>query len=367
MTSQSERRPGWSPKSGSILRLGYAFLKVNRAGFPLTAMFGCWGLSPSGYYDWPRRPPSARERRDGKLKGRVVEKWIESGETYGAPRIHAAVLAEGERMSRKRGGASILHDCETLEQAIAVTGAFIERYNNDWPLQRHGYMTPTRVPRRFSRRAACCLDPVRRFGGSEQRAWQAITGLAATQEWPVRSSIPGITFISFDYTPVADDDLDRGTLGIRDTADSMEAIVRVTVASAGASASTVRLSVSGRTRMRSAEGSRGVQCNSTGQIEKRIEAMLLETLPSVPAVTPARSTPPPTPPTRRPCCRICTTGKPCGNSCISRNYTCRRPSGCACNGVELGPVSVSSDCSLTLYPAIQIDPALLTFPSPVAR
>ena len=32
----------------------------------------------------------------------------------------------------------------------------------------------------------------------------------------------------------------------------------------------------------------------------------------------------------RSCCKVCTKGKPCGNSCISRSYTCRKPPGCAC-------------------------------------
>ncbi len=32
------------------------------------------------------------------------------------------------------------------------------------------------------------------------------------------------------------------------------------------------------------------------------------------------------------CCRVCRTGKACGNSCINRNYTCHQPPGCACNG-----------------------------------
>ena len=50
----------------------------------------------------PCSPPSARARRDAELKGRILAKWIESGETYGCPRIHAALLAEGERVSRKR-------------------------------------------------------------------------------------------------------------------------------------------------------------------------------------------------------------------------------------------------------------------------
>jgi endonuclease YncB( thermonuclease family) len=32
------------------------------------------------------------------------------------------------------------------------------------------------------------------------------------------------------------------------------------------------------------------------------------------------------------CCKVCRKGQACGNSCISRRYTCRMPPGCACNG-----------------------------------
>lgn len=35
---------------------------------------------------------------------------------------------------------------------------------------------------------------------------------------------------------------------------------------------------------------------------------------------------------QRACCKICRKGKACGNTCISRSYTCRQPRGCACNG-----------------------------------
>jgi len=34
----------------------------------------------------------------------------------------------------------------------------------------------------------------------------------------------------------------------------------------------------------------------------------------------------------RSCCKICSAGKACGNSCISRRYTCHQPPGCACDG-----------------------------------
>lgn len=32
------------------------------------------------------------------------------------------------------------------------------------------------------------------------------------------------------------------------------------------------------------------------------------------------------------CCRVCSKGKACGNSCINRSRTCHQPRGCACDG-----------------------------------
>ena len=77
-------------------------MRAHRAIFPLAAMCRVLGLSTSGYHGWLRRPPSARARRDAELKGGILTKWIESGGIYGCPRIHAALLAGGERVSRKR-------------------------------------------------------------------------------------------------------------------------------------------------------------------------------------------------------------------------------------------------------------------------
>ncbi len=31
------------------------------------------------------------------------------------------------------------------------------------------------------------------------------------------------------------------------------------------------------------------------------------------------------------CCRVCSTGKACGNACVSRDRQCHQPAGCACN------------------------------------
>lgn len=59
--------------------------------------------------------------------------------------------------------------------------------------------------------------------------------------------------------------------------------------------------------------------------------------PPVPVVRPA----PPAPQRARSCiprsqcCRVCSNGKACGASCISRSYTCRKGKGCACNSWEI--------------------------------
>ena len=47
-----------------------------------------------------------------------------------------------------------LHDFATLDEARQVIGEFIERYNRQWVLERHGYRTPTEVRASLTRQAA---------------------------------------------------------------------------------------------------------------------------------------------------------------------------------------------------------------------
>jgi len=54
-----------------------------------------------------------------------------------------------------------------------------------------------------------------------------------------------------------------------------------------------------------------------------------------PTIVPVRATEVPVvvpPPPARVCCKICTTGKACGDSCIARSKTCHKGVGCACDG-----------------------------------
>ena len=60
------------------------------------------GVSPGGYYALRGRPPSARARRDAELLERIRAIHEHSRGTYGAPRVHAEMIAVGPRVGRKR-------------------------------------------------------------------------------------------------------------------------------------------------------------------------------------------------------------------------------------------------------------------------
>jgi putative transposase len=60
------------------------------------------GVSPGGYYARQKRPPSARAQADAELSTRIAAIHHRSRATYGAPRIHVELKAQGLRVGRKR-------------------------------------------------------------------------------------------------------------------------------------------------------------------------------------------------------------------------------------------------------------------------
>ena len=60
------------------------------------------GVSASGYYARLKRPPSARAQADAELSARIAAIHQNSRATYGAPRIHAELAAEGLHIGCKR-------------------------------------------------------------------------------------------------------------------------------------------------------------------------------------------------------------------------------------------------------------------------
>ena len=77
-------------------------MSANRAMYPIATMARVLGVSEAGYYAWLRRPPCAHALADAALLKRIRTVHASSRETYGAPRVHAELRAEGERHGQKR-------------------------------------------------------------------------------------------------------------------------------------------------------------------------------------------------------------------------------------------------------------------------
>lgn len=60
------------------------------------------GVSKGGFYNWLKRPPSAREQEDGNIAERIVDIYHQHKGRYGSPRIHQQLQDEGISVGRKR-------------------------------------------------------------------------------------------------------------------------------------------------------------------------------------------------------------------------------------------------------------------------
>ena len=68
-------------------------------------------VSPSGYYDWRHRPPSARAMANLMLTEAIRKAHKNSDETYGMPRVRAELCEAGHIVSRKRVASLMRKAC----------------------------------------------------------------------------------------------------------------------------------------------------------------------------------------------------------------------------------------------------------------
>ena len=73
-----------------------------KAQYPVARLCRVLRVSSSGYYAWRTRQPSARAQADAALTEQITGIHAQSRQTYGAPRIHAELQADGIRCGRKR-------------------------------------------------------------------------------------------------------------------------------------------------------------------------------------------------------------------------------------------------------------------------
>jgi transposase InsO family protein len=80
----------------------YAFMAAHLHEHHLGRMAQVLGVSRSGYYAWQARQSSEREKANQALLEQIRQVHAASRQTYGAPRIQAALRQQGVFCSRKR-------------------------------------------------------------------------------------------------------------------------------------------------------------------------------------------------------------------------------------------------------------------------
>lgn len=84
-------------------------MSAHQAEFPIRVMARVLRVSVSGYYAWRSRPASAHAQADAALLRRIRTIHVGSHGTYGAPRVHAELQAEGTAIARKRVARLMRH------------------------------------------------------------------------------------------------------------------------------------------------------------------------------------------------------------------------------------------------------------------
>ena len=65
----------------------YRFVGTHKKIWPINLMCQVLDVSRSGYYDWQRRPESARARLNRELDSEIRQVFGEHRQRYGVPRI----------------------------------------------------------------------------------------------------------------------------------------------------------------------------------------------------------------------------------------------------------------------------------------
>ncbi len=99
------------------------------------------GVSPSGYWAWRKRKPSARAKANAVLTERIVAIHATSRQTYGAPRVHVDLCATGIRCGRVR--------VARLMRAAGVVGCYGRRHMVTTVREPSAPLAPDRIERQF--------------------------------------------------------------------------------------------------------------------------------------------------------------------------------------------------------------------------
>jgi transposase InsO family protein len=80
----------------------YRFIEAEKVNWPVRLLCRTLGVARSAYYEWSAEQPSERDQQDAVLAVHIRAMHRRSRGTYGSPRIHADLVAEGHDVGRNR-------------------------------------------------------------------------------------------------------------------------------------------------------------------------------------------------------------------------------------------------------------------------
>ena len=82
--------------------MSYRFIDAKKAVYPVEMLCRVLQVSRSGFYAWRTRSVSARAKANARLLQEIVRIHAESRRTYGSPRVHQELRAQGVQCGRHR-------------------------------------------------------------------------------------------------------------------------------------------------------------------------------------------------------------------------------------------------------------------------
>lgn len=95
----------------------HRFIDENRQQYDVKDLCRVLQVSRSGYYAARRRPPSVRRQRQAALTTKIEAIHEASRQTYGSPRVHAELVAQGERCCRNTV-AKLMHAASIVPRSV---------------------------------------------------------------------------------------------------------------------------------------------------------------------------------------------------------------------------------------------------------
>lgn len=117
-------------------------MREHEERFPVRVMCRALAVSPAGYYAWAARPESRRTAANRRLVTLIRVIHAESRSTYGSPRVHATLQAQGQRIGE--------HRVARLMRASAIRAKTVKKWRATTDSAHQYPVVPNTLNRQFA-------------------------------------------------------------------------------------------------------------------------------------------------------------------------------------------------------------------------